>query len=176
VIHLCYHSSCSGLPLVSQKDESVFKLYFLDIGLLNYLRGATWDQLQSYRNDQLLIKGEIAEQFAAQHLAYRDQGLEEPSLLYWLRDKKLNNAEVDFVVEWKGQILPVEIKAGKSGRLQSAKQFAQEKNCGIICRFDLSEHSESVEKLKLNNQGVVNLANHHLGLVGFFFDQSRGSL
>jgi hypothetical protein len=34
-----YHSNCSGIPIISGINEKIYKLYFLDIGLLNYLNG-----------------------------------------------------------------------------------------------------------------------------------------
>ncbi len=179
VIHFCYHSNCSGTPLVSQKDESVFKIYFLDIGLLNYFRELSWTQIQNFNENFLLTKGEIAEQFIAQHLAFRFGGLEEPSLYYWLRDKKSENAEVDFVIEnhifGNQQNIPIEVKAGKSGRLQSIKQFVSEKQIELAFRFDLNEReliSEVVKIIDIKNrtEATFELRSFHLGMIGHLLE------
>lgn len=170
VILICYHSNGSGVPLRSQKDDSVFKVYFLDVGLLNYLRGATWQMMQDYSEKHMIIKGEVAEQFAAQHLAYLEAGLEEPNLYYWLRDKKINNAEVDFLIEKNGEVIPVEIKAGSSGRLQSAKQFAIEKKTKLIYRYDLRKHDNTQDEMlietKDSEKQVLKILNYHLAVIG----------
>jgi predicted AAA+ superfamily ATPase len=55
-------------------------------------------------------EGALAEQFIGQHLAFLDPG--KPSLHYWLREGKSENAEVDYVVAEDGKILPIEVKAG----------------------------------------------------------------
>lgn len=133
-----FHSDCSGLPLRAGIDEKIYKLYFLDVGLLNYLNGLDWKTVESLDERKLINEGKLAEQFMAQHLAYSDGGLEPPSLFYWLREGKSANAEVDFVISVRDQLVPVEIKAGKSGSLKSLQQFVLSKNTKLACRFDLN--------------------------------------
>lgn len=133
-----FHSDCSGLPIQAGADEKVYKLYFLDVGLLNYLNGLDWKTVESLDERKLVNEGKLAEQFVAQHLAYREEGLEPPALYYWLREGKIANAEVDFVVSLPDQILPIEVKAGKSGSLKSLQQFVLSKKGTVACRFDLN--------------------------------------
>lgn len=133
-----FHSDCSGLPLQAGMDEKVYKLYFLDVGLLNYLNGLDWRTIESLDERKLINEGKLAEQFTAQHLAYREGGLEPPSLFYWLREGKRANAEVDFVVPMGNRIFPIEVKAGKSGSLKSLLQFVLSKGQPVVCRFDLN--------------------------------------
>lgn len=133
-----FHSDCSGLPLQAGVDEKIYKLYFLDVGLLNYLNGLDWRTLESLGERGLINEGKLAEQFAAQHLACREGGLEPPDLFYWLREGRRVNAEVDFVVSAGKRILPMEVKAGKSGSLKSLLQFVLSKKGATACRFDLN--------------------------------------
>lgn len=133
-----WHSDCSGLPLPTGVDEKIYKLYFLDVGLLNYLNGLEWKTIESLDERKLINEGKLAEQFVAQHLAYREEGLEPPNLFYWLREGKRANAEVDFVIAMRDRILPIEVKAGKSGSLRSLQQFALSKKGEAACRFDLN--------------------------------------
>lgn len=74
IIHPCFHTNASGLPLKSQMDESVFKLFFLDVGLFNTEIESSWASIMESRNDELLLKGVLCEQFVAQHFAYRSKG------------------------------------------------------------------------------------------------------
>jgi len=136
-----YHSSCSGIPIKSGINEKIFKLYFLDIGLLNYLNGLEWSHISALDERTLLNEGALAEQFIAQHLAYRFEGLEPPELFYWLREGKASNAEVDFVTSTGKTIIPIEVKAGKSGTIKSLQQFAIDKKATLTCRFDLNPPS-----------------------------------
>ncbi|MFQ5652063.1 MAG: DUF4143 domain-containing protein [bacterium] len=80
----------------------------------------------------------FAEQFIGQHLLYRNDGQEAPKLHFWLREKKTSNAEVDYVISRGNVILPVEVKAGKSGSLKSVLQFVIDKKAELAIRFDLN--------------------------------------
>ena len=42
---------------------------------------------------------------------------------FWVREQKQANAEVDFAVPYKHYIIPLEVKAGKTGSLRSLHQF-----------------------------------------------------
>lgn len=136
-----YHSHCAGIPIKSGINKKIFKLFFLDIGLLNYLNGLEWPQVSTLDERSLLNEGKLAEQFIAQHLAYRFAGREPPELFYWLREGKTGNAEVDFVLSTGKMIVPVEVKAGKSGSIKSLQQFAVDRKAAITCRFDLNPPS-----------------------------------
>jgi predicted AAA+ superfamily ATPase len=123
-----YHSSCSGILLHVQADFTKFKLLFLDVGLMNRICGLDWLAINSMDERKLVNEGSIAEQFIGQHLLYLNNGQEAPSLHYWIREQKTGNAEVDYVISRGDLILPVEVKAGKSGSLKSLLQFALEKH------------------------------------------------
>lgn len=140
-----YHSSCSGIPLHAQADFSKFKLLFLDIGLMNYICGLDWLAIRALDDRNLVNEGPIAEQMIGQHLLCQNDGQQTPALHYWLREQKTSNAEVDYVISRGRTILPVEVKAGKSGLLKSLLQFVFEKNVKIAIRFDLNP--PSVQKI-----------------------------
>lgn len=137
-----YHSDCSGIPIRAGEDRNVYKLYFLDVGLMNHLCGLAWTQISNLDERQLIHEGIIAEQFVAQHLAYLPHpyllGGEVPALNYWLRQSRSQNAEVDFVMQMGALILPIEVKSGKSGSLKSLQQFMISKGLKLALRFDLN--------------------------------------
>lgn len=150
VIHFCFHTNATGLPLKSQMDESVFKIYFLDVGLYNTEMGTAWESLLFDPADELLNKGVISEQFVAQHLAYLGEGSEIPTLFYWLKDKKADKAEVDFIVSQKGKIYPLEVKAGATGHLKSLSFFMLEKKYKKALRLDLRyRHTNDPTEIQL---------------------------
>ncbi len=141
ICHQIRHSHCSGIPLAAERSDSVYKMLFMDIGLANHICGIDWRTMAAFDDQQLVNEGGIAEQFIGQHLIDISAGLEKPSLHYWLREKKSTNAEVDYVIANGNRVLPVEVKAGKSGSLKSLHQFAYSKNTKLAIRFDLNPAS-----------------------------------
>jgi len=136
-----FHTAYSGIPLKSSMDKNIFKLYFLDVGLCVYISGIQWDEFTSDKIS-LINKGNISEQFIAQHLAYRFNGLEPPELFYWLREGKSTNAEVDFVVSEKGNLEIIEVRSGKSGSLRSLHQLIAKTGLTKAHRFDMNPPSK----------------------------------
>ena len=135
------HSACSGLPLQADLKENVYKLLFLDVGLMNAICGVGWETIQATGATDLVNAGTSAEQFIGQHLQYLLAQRPNRELTYWLREGRSNNAEVDYVVELAGQIVPIEVKAGRVGTLKSLHQFMAEKESPLAVRFDASPPS-----------------------------------
>lgn len=135
VCHQVFHSHCSGVPLMADINENIYKLLFMDVGMAAWLTGLDWIALQALDGQALVNEGKLAEQFVGQHLM---NPFEPPRLAYWLREAKSANAEVDFVTASGNQVVPVEVKAGKSGALKSLQQFALNKHVPLCVRFDLN--------------------------------------
>ncbi len=136
ICHKVYHSHCAGLPLDADIKETVYKLMFMDIGVMNHICGNDWRFLQSFPDHELVNAGAVAEQFVGQHLIM-GQG-RGPALNYWVRQAKTANAEVDYVISHGPLIVPVEVKSGKSGSLKSLQQFMFQKKLALAVRFDLN--------------------------------------
>lgn len=136
LLHKVSHTSAAGLPLNSQLREKVFKTLFLDIGLANS---------QSYLSPELLLQKDLmllnrgmqAEQFVGQELlAYRPPYMES-QLYYWDREARGSSAEVDYVINVDDIIIPIEVKAGKTGSLRSLQLFLNEKSYDFGIRLSL---------------------------------------
>ncbi len=130
--------------------------------MLNYLNGLEWSHISALDERRLLNEGVLAEQFIAQHLAYRFEGLEPPDLFYWLREGKTGNAEVDFVTSTGKTIVPIKVKAGKSGTIKSLQQFAIDKKTTLTCRFDLNPPSIQNLSYRARQKQKVQTANYKL--------------
>ena len=120
------HSSiASGLPLSCNINNNLFKLCFLDIGLMQFISGIrVLDVIQA--DDILSIyKGRLCEQFIGQELIAAG-GSQNRQLFYWSRAKKSSSAEIDYLIVRNGIITPLEIKHGPSGRLKSLHLFLKE--------------------------------------------------
>lgn len=126
LIYQIFSTSASGLPLNAVMDEKRFKLLFLDVGLVN--RAANLDADILLQRDLLLInRGNIAEQLVGQELLAYQSFYESGQLFFWNREEKGSTAEVDFVINVDSKIVPIEVKAGSTGRLKSLHIFMDEK-------------------------------------------------
>ncbi len=160
ICHRIYHSHSSGLPLNADIKETVFKLLFMDIGMMNYICGNDWTFLQSFPDHEFVNEGAIAEQFIGQQLL--SVHVFSPSLNYWVRQAKTSNAEVDYVISHGPLIIPIEVKSGKSGSLKSLQQFATKKNTPLAVRFDLNPPSIQDVSHQISTGNGIEFANYKL--------------
>lgn len=133
ILHCAFHTVGSDIPLSAATDHRVYKPYWLDVGLLNRMLGLDLDVAAS--DTKLFHEGALAEQFVAQHLVDFAGPRQAPSLHYWLRTGKKNNAEVDFLVQVNQEIVPIEVKSGRSGSLKSLQQFMAERGGQLAVKF-----------------------------------------
>jgi len=152
IIHLVYHSHSSGLPLGAQIDPKIFKAIFLDIGLLCSASGLSHLSVIQAPDWVWINRGTLAKQFIGQTLLQLYPSYQKPELYYWAREKAQSSAQVDYVWQYESQIIPIEVKAGKTGHLKSLHYFMQEKHwpCGV--RFNADVPSILNQKVKLPNQ------------------------
>ena len=141
LIYPIMHSHGNGLPLGAEIEPSSFKILFLDIGLALSLLGINVGDLVHAESLTKVNYGALEEQFIGQHLLYAQPEYSEPRLYYWNRPTKGSTAEVDFLVQKENRVLPIEVKAGATGRLRSLHMFVQEKNCDLAYRFNIDPPS-----------------------------------
>ncbi|MEX0964392.1 MAG: ATP-binding protein [Pseudohongiellaceae bacterium] len=135
VLTRVHHSSANGVPLGAVQKGNIFKVLFMDVGLLCSVLGINELNIQQ-DGPHLVNKGAVAEQFIGQHLLYTEDYYQSPALFYWTREAKSAAAEVDYLLPIDRQIIPVEIKAGATGALRSLHQFCQEKQGSYALRFN----------------------------------------
>jgi hypothetical protein len=178
VVWPIHHGDCSGLPLNAGLDPHVYKCLFLDVGLASHMTGVDWTSLGRFDDRQLVNEGGLAEQFVGQHLLFRKRGLETPSLCYWLREGRSSNAEVDFVIDHRRKVVPVEVKSGTAGSLRSLHRFLDRDirgGNGLAVRFDmnppgLSEHAASLPESREARYRLLSLPLYLVEQVGRLLD------
>lgn len=136
LVYRVRRSSCSGIPLGAEVKDHGFKLLFLDCGLLLRACGLGAAAVAREPDMMLVNGGAAAEQIVGQHLLQARPFWEAPELYCWAREKVGSEAEVDFVMARDALMVPVEVKAGKTGRLRSLRQFIAEKNVPFGLRFN----------------------------------------
>lgn len=134
--HRVYHSSSNGVPLGAEINQKFFKLLFLDIGLASSILGLNMLDFEKEEDLNLVNQGRLTEQFIGQHLLYDLPFYQTPELYYWAREKKNASAEIDYVVSKESQVIPIEVKSGKSGSLRALHLFLKEKKLSLGFRFN----------------------------------------
>lgn len=122
LINLLYPSTSVEIPIMPDLKKSPC-LQLLDTGLLNFFAGL---QEQYFYHDNLhaFYKGILAEHIVGQELIAIGTNTRKKQC-FWVRGKSQSQAEVDFLVQHKGYVVPVEVKSGKTGRLRSLHQFIE---------------------------------------------------
>jgi len=126
IIKPIYLTKASGLPLGAQINEQKFKLNFLDIGLMQSSCGLQ-GRLSVEEDFMQINSGAVAEQFVGQELAVYSDKHQQFCLYFWAREKKGSMAEVDYAINIDSNIIPIEVKSGKEGKLKSLRIFIEEK-------------------------------------------------
>lgn len=130
-----FATTASGLPLHAYLKDHRYKLFYLDVGLLQ--TATKVDATQFFNQDILQINsGMIAEQFVEQELLAYSLPYQNAPLLFWERDE--GEAEIDFITAIGSEIIPIEVKAGSAGALRSLHSFQKEKKGRLGVR--ISEH------------------------------------
>jgi len=103
------------VPLLLSKNNKLLKLFVNDVGLLCYRLLSTGIQEKILAHDKDINFGGIFENVVAQELLCH--GFEFNNLFYFSSKKQ---GEVDFLVTYKDEVLPIEVKSGKDYKEHSA--------------------------------------------------------
>ena len=120
LLQLVYPCTTATLPMVPDIKKSP-RLQILDTGLLNYFVGI---QKEIIGTDDLntIYQGTLIEHLIGQEiLSFQYNALS--ALHFWVREKKESTAEVDYLFQYDGLVIPIEVKAGKEGTLKSLHSY-----------------------------------------------------
>jgi len=120
IIRLIYPTTDTEIPLKPDFKKSP-RLQFLDTGLLNYSLNIQADLL-ALSDYSSAFKGAIIPHMITQELISLNDFTDKKPL-FWVREKKQSDAEVDIVLQHKNLVIPIEIKSGSTGSLKSLHQF-----------------------------------------------------
>lgn len=123
-----YHSSANGIPLAAEKNQSKYKVIFFDTGILQRSLKLDIGDFFTAENLNQINKGSIVEQYVGLEIIKNSFSNSKPELFYWNREKRGSSAEVDYLIEKKSSLIPVEVKSGIQGKMQSLFMFLELKN------------------------------------------------
>ena len=154
LVYSVYSTNASGLPLKALINPKKFKLLFVDIGLASSAIQPDMEFIPP--NDTLLVtRGALAEQFVGQELLANQDYYIEPDVFYWSRDTRGSQAEIDYVINIGHTIIPVEVKAGSTGRMKSLHIFMEKYKSALGIRISslplqYSSHTK-------NKNGIISI-------------------
>ncbi len=122
------HSSANGIPLGAESNEKKRKMLIFDTGIFLHLMGLEISDVLFSDDFNLVNKGSLAELFAGLEIVKSESCFSQPQLFYWQREALNSNAEIDYLVQSGEQVIPVEVKAGTQGSMQSMFLFLEEKH------------------------------------------------
>ncbi|GMQ30254.1 ATP-binding protein [Algoriphagus confluentis] len=118
LIHKISRVSKPGMPLKAYEDFSSFKVYLLDVGILGAM--VDLDARTILEGNRLFteFKGSLTEQFVLQELITAGH-----TLYYWSAERGV--AELDFILQDQGTVVPLEVKAEENLKAKSLKVVAE---------------------------------------------------
>lgn len=136
------HSASNGIPLGAEINSKKRKILLFDTGIYQRILGLDIASLLIKDDFNIINKGNIAELFVGLELLKNPSCYEKRNLYYWHREAKNSQAEVDFVIQQQESIVPIEVKAGTKGSMQSMYIFLNEKKAPFGIRLSLENFSE----------------------------------
>jgi uncharacterized protein len=135
------HTSANGIPLGAETNQKQRKMLVLDTGVFQRLQGLNIAELLLENDFDAINKGSIAELFVGLEILKSVSCYRAESLYFWHREAKSSNAELDYVIQKAERIIPIEVKSGTKGSMQSLHLFMAEKKSTSGIRISLENYS-----------------------------------
>ena len=136
LIHKVTRINGAGVPLCTYEDLKAFKLFMLDIGLLGCMAGLDQKTLLEGNNLFIEFKGALSDQYVCQQL----KTIEYLDIHYYTNDR--GNCEVDFVADYKNNIIPIEVKAETNLKAKSLKTYCDKYKPKTAIRSSMADYKK----------------------------------
>lgn len=143
LVNKIYRSSAPKLPLSAYDDLSAFKIYLVDVGLLNRLSLLSSSAFAEGNRLFTEFKGALTENYILESL----ENQFETKARYWTD----NIYEVDFLIQHENQVIPIEVKAGINLKSRSLKKFTEKYKDEVKLKIRFS-----LDNLKLDDD-ILNI-------------------
>lgn len=136
LIHKINRASKPGIPLKAYVDNDTFKLFLVDVGLLGAM-GNLDPKTMLVGNDIFEeFKGALTEQYVLQQLLVTN----DMDINYWSAANA--TAEIDFLIQYSGVVVPIEVKAEENLQAKSLRSFNQKYQPQLCIRTSMSDYRE----------------------------------
>lgn len=124
------------LPLTAYEDLSAFKLFVVDTGLLCAMSNLPPKVLLDGNTLFTDYKGALTEQYVLQQL----KCIKDLCIYYWSADN--SRGEIDFLLQYEAEVIPVEVKAEENLQSKSLRTFIDKHPQLHGIRFSMSNYRE----------------------------------
>jgi predicted AAA+ superfamily ATPase len=150
LVHPVTHSAANGIPIGAEANQKYRRMLPCDTGVFLQTLGLR-SQILPAEDFTAVNRGALAEIFAGLELIKAASCYRHQELYCWQRsagtDRTRGNAQVDFVVQKGSSIIPIEVKSGTTGTMQSLRLFMKEKNIqrGVRTSLENFKQYEGIE-------------------------------
>lgn len=139
------------LPIVAYEDFSAFKLFVLDVGLLGAMTDLEAETIIDGNRIFEEFKGAIAEQYVLQQF----KTIKDLPVFYW--SNETSRAEVDFVIQLKSNVVPVEVKAETNLQAKSLKVYMEKFKPNYAIRTSMADYKKTDNLIDLPLYTIDNI-------------------
>ena len=151
LIHKVSRVNAPGIPLKAYEDLKAFKLFLVDVGLLSCMVGLRQRTLLDGNDAFTEFKGALTEQYVMQQLAT----IPDLSVYYYTNPRGL--CEIDFVIDDREQIIPVEVKAEINLQAKSLKTYYEKFKPEKSVRTSMADYKKENWLINLPLYAVENI-------------------
>lgn len=137
LIKLVYPGTSVQIPLKPNLTRKP-RLHVLDTGLINHSLKLMGEMVFN-ENISDTYRGIIAEHIVGQELLASDFSIQN-ELRFWVRERADASAEIDYILQHNGKLIPIEVKSGAIGKLRSLHQFMDQAPHNIAVRVYQGEY------------------------------------
>ena len=132
LLELVYPATGYVLPLMPDVKKAP-RLLWLDTGLVNNAIGIQ-KELFGAADISESWRGIVAEHILGQELLAGNTKV-SAKRSFWVRESKNSNAEVDYLLPWQSNLIPIEVKSGDTARMRSLHLFMDQAPHDFAIRF-----------------------------------------
>ena len=125
------------LPITAYEDFNSFKLFVLDVGLLGAMTDLQANTIIDGNRIFEEFKGAIAEQYVLQQF----KTIKDLPVFYW--SNETSRAEIDFVIQIKSDVVPVEVKAERNLQAKSLKVYMEKFKPNYAIRTSMADYKKT---------------------------------
>lgn len=136
------------LPITAYEDFNSFKLFVLDVGLLGAMTDLQANTIIDGNRIFEEFKGAIAEQYVLQQF----KTIKALPVFYW--SNETSRAEIDFVIQIKSDVVPVEVKAERNLQAKSLKVYMEKFKPNYAIRTSMADYKKTDNLIDLPLYGI----------------------
>ncbi|MBR1743020.1 MAG: DUF4143 domain-containing protein, partial [Lachnospiraceae bacterium] len=136
LIHKVYRVTKPGMPLKAYTDFPAYKLFISDIGILGAMTDLDTQTLLEGNQIFTEFKGALTEQYVLQQI------ISDTSFSPYYFTSESGKYEIDFLIQKKGHIVPIEVKAEENLKAKSLKTFYQRYQPEEVIRLSMKAYKK----------------------------------